>query len=41
MERLDSDDVIVSYFKDGDHRLSEPAQLDYLGDTLARLLGEG
>lgn len=41
MDRLESDDVIVSYFKAGDHRLSSPEHLACLGDTLARLLDDG
>lgn len=38
-ERLAGDDVTVTYFKDGDHRLSSPPQLDYLAATVAHLLG--
>jgi len=32
--RLESDDVVVTLVKDGDHRLSEPADLDRLVTTL-------
>jgi alpha-beta hydrolase superfamily lysophospholipase len=35
---LAAHDVRVQLLKDGDHRLSSPAQLDLLGDTLAELL---
>jgi hypothetical protein len=37
-EALAAHDVRVQLLKDGDHRLSSPAQLDLLGDTLAELL---
>ncbi|MBT3770366.1 MAG: alpha/beta hydrolase, partial [Acidiferrobacteraceae bacterium] len=35
---LAASDVRVQLLKDGDHRLSSPAQLDLLGVTLAELL---
>ncbi|KAA3626451.1 MAG: alpha/beta hydrolase [Proteobacteria bacterium] len=34
MEGLESEAVTVSYFKDGDHRLSEPRYLEFLGRAL-------
>ena len=37
MDRLESDDVIVTLLKRGDHRLSEPADLDRLTLTLEEL----
>ena len=37
-ERLTSDDVRVSLVKDGDHRLSRPADLDLLSDVLAEIV---
>lgn len=37
-ERLESDDVIVTLIKDGDHRLSREADLQALEDVVARLL---
>jgi pimeloyl-ACP methyl ester carboxylesterase len=36
-ERLTSTDVTVTLVKDGDHRLSSPADLDRLGDIVAGL----
>jgi len=39
-ERLESSDVQVILVKDGDHRLSRPADLALLARTLAPLLGE-
>ncbi len=39
-ERIESDDVQVTLIKDGDHRLSRPADLDLLCRTVAALLGE-
>jgi pimeloyl-ACP methyl ester carboxylesterase len=39
-ERVSSDDVQVILVKDGDHRLSRPADLALLRRTLAPLLGE-
>ncbi len=39
-ERLDSEDVEVTLVKDGDHRLSRPADLALLCRTVAALLGE-
>jgi pimeloyl-ACP methyl ester carboxylesterase len=38
--RLQSDDVRVTLIKDGDHRLSRPADLALLGRVLVPLLGE-
>jgi len=38
--RLDSADVQTILIKDGDHRLSRPADLALLGRTIASLLGE-
>jgi pimeloyl-ACP methyl ester carboxylesterase len=38
MDRLDSDDVEATFVKGGDHRLSEPRDLDRLGRTLDALL---
>ena len=40
-ERLRSTDVEVSLIKNGDHRLSEPHDLDRLGRTLGALLDQG
>jgi pimeloyl-ACP methyl ester carboxylesterase len=40
MEHLASDDVRLTLLKGGDHRLSSPAQLGLLRETLAGLLGE-
>lgn len=37
-ERLGSDDVELQLVKNGDHRLSEPADLQRLRDTVQRLL---
>ncbi len=37
-EKLQSEDVEVTLVKDGDHRLSEPGDLDRLTATLARLV---
>ncbi len=39
-EKLDSTDVQVVLIKDGDHRLSRPADLALLGRTVVALLGE-
>ncbi len=39
-EHLATDDVVVSLVKDGDHRLSRPADLALLRRTLIALLGE-
>lgn len=39
-ERLRGEDVRVMLIKDGDHRLSRPADLDLLCGTVASLLGE-
>ncbi len=39
-ERITGDDVQVTLIKDGDHRLSRPADLDLLCRTVAALLGE-
>ena len=39
-ERLAGDDVTVTLVKDGDHRLSRPADLALLCRTVAALLGE-
>lgn len=39
-DRLASDDVQVMLIKDGDHRLSRPADLALLTRTIAALLGE-
>jgi len=41
MERVVSDDVTISYIKDGDHRLSEPADLYRLCAIVAELSGRG
>ncbi len=38
MERLQSDDVELQLVKDGEHRLSEPADLARMLETLGRLL---
>lgn len=38
-DALRADDVIVQLLKNGDHRLSDPGQLELMGATLARLLG--
>jgi pimeloyl-ACP methyl ester carboxylesterase len=38
-ERLASRDIVVTLVKDGDHRLSRPADLQRLGRTLDELLG--
>jgi pimeloyl-ACP methyl ester carboxylesterase len=38
-ERLASEDVRCLFIKDGDHRLSRPADLDLLAHTLDELLG--
>ena len=38
-ERLASEDVRCTLIKDGDHRLSRPADLDLLAHTLDELLG--
>lgn len=40
MERLEGNNVTISYFKDGDHRLSEPRYLDFLSGALERMLYE-
>ena len=37
-ERVVSQDVEVIFFKDGDHRLAEPAQLARLGEVVGGLL---
>ena len=39
-EQITGGDVVVTLVKDGDHRLSRPADLALLGDTLTGLLGE-
>ena len=39
-ERITGGDVTVTLIKDGDHRLSRPADLALLGATLGGLLGE-
>ena len=39
-ERITGEDVQVTLIKDGDHRLSRPADLDLLCRTVAALLGE-
>ncbi len=39
-EQITGGDVTVTLIKDGDHRLSRPADLALLGATLAGLLGE-
>jgi predicted esterase len=36
--QLESNDVTISYFKDGDHRLSEPVYLAFLACALEALL---
>lgn len=41
MERLASDDAILTLVKDGDHRLSRPEDLELLGRTIEGLLDEG
>jgi alpha-beta hydrolase superfamily lysophospholipase len=41
VERLASPDVHLTYIKEGDHRLSAPADLQLLETALAQLLGEG
>jgi len=40
MERLEGNNVAISYFKDGDHRLSEPRYLGFLSAALERMLHE-
>ncbi len=37
-EQLESSDVTISYFKDGDHRLSEPVYLQHLANALDLIL---
>lgn len=37
-EKVASDDVEITFVKNGDHRLSEPADLDRLTRTLDALL---
>ena len=37
MERLVSTDVVVTLVKDGDHRLSEPGDLERLCKSVAEL----
>ena len=37
-QMMESDDVEIQFVKSGDHRLSEPADLDRLGRTLASML---
>lgn len=41
MERLASDDSVLTLVKDGDHRLSRPVDLELLGRTIEGLLEEG
>jgi pimeloyl-ACP methyl ester carboxylesterase len=38
MERVQGSDVIITYFKDGDHRLSAPQYLAYLSMALESML---
>ncbi|GJL80891.1 MAG: alpha/beta hydrolase [marine bacterium B5-7] len=38
MNQLETTDVTISYFKDGDHRLSSPQHLEYLTTILGLLL---
>ena len=38
MEKLTSDDVVITMTKSGDHRLSTPADLERLGSTLNELI---
>jgi alpha-beta hydrolase superfamily lysophospholipase len=40
VERLASDDVVLTLVKDGDHRLSRPEDLDRLRAALAALVAE-
>ncbi|WP_026781890.1 alpha/beta hydrolase [Pleomorphomonas koreensis] len=40
VDRLVDDDVVLTLVKDGDHRLSRPADIDLLLDAVGRLAGE-
>jgi esterase/lipase len=40
LERLASDDVVLTLIKDGDHRLSRPEDLERLQAALSAMIGE-
>ncbi len=40
VDRLVDDDVVLTLVKDGDHRLSRPADIDLLLDAIGRLSGD-
>lgn len=40
VDRLVDDDVVLTLVKDGDHRLSRPADIDLLLDAVSRLTGD-
>lgn len=40
VDRLVDDDVVLTLIKDGDHRLSRPADIDLLLDAVSRLSGD-
>jgi len=40
VDRLVDDDVVLTLIKDGDHRLSRPADIDLLLDAVGRLSGD-
>jgi pimeloyl-ACP methyl ester carboxylesterase len=40
VDRLVDDDVVLTLVKDGDHRLSRPADIDLLLDAVGRLVGD-